>query len=1038
MRGNRGALGTLARLLLPLAVPLMVHACTGETVTEVSVSEVEVSPSAVSAVVGESVRLSAVVRDELGEELSSVSLLWSSDDPSVAEVDASGLVHARSSGRVLVRATYEGVSGTSNVRVFAGPGIETSMDSVALLAAVGRPSPEPQVVHVTNEGTGTLGGLTAQARHTDGDPAWLTAALDGSTAPASVTLTADSDELPAGVYAASLAIASSTSDVTPFEIPVTLRVAGVVVQATGGGTVVSESGSADSLLVVLGSSPVSDVVLRVTSGDVGEATVSPARLTFTPSTWETSQAISVVGVDDSTTDGDQATTVTVSVDDGASDPAYDLVADLTARVTTSDDDVAGLNVSESGGSTVVTEGGGSDGISVVLTAQPATDVELEVTSADPTEVTASPGRLTFTQGNWSAAQTVTVRGVDDAATDGDQVTSVTISVDAGASDGAFDAVEDQTVNVTTTDDDQGGFSVSESGGSTRVDETGATDDLGVVLTAEPSSSVVLDVTSSDPLEAVVSPGRLTFTPGNWSSLQAVTVRGVDDPSIDGEQTTTVTVAVDPAASDDAFDAVPDRTVTVTTSDDDAAALSVVESGGGTVVDEAGGTDDIRVALAAAPAADVVVDVTSADLAEATVAPTRLTFTSANWSVAQTVTVTGVDDPVTDGDQTTTITVSVDAAASDDAFDGAPDATVAVTITDDDQGGLAVSETAGSTVVSEAGGTDGFLVSLTAVPAADVVLDVTSGDPGEATVSPTRLTFTQASWSAAQTVTVTGVDDAVTDGDQATTVTVAVDPTASDDAYDGVADQTVGVTTTDDDAGGVTVSETGASTVVSEAGGTDELSVALAAQPISDVVVDVTTADPGEVTAFPTRLTFTAAGWSTPQTVTLSGVDDPALDGDQTTVVTVSVDVAASDDAFDAVAPLGVSVTTLDDDVAGIVVVESGGSTEMSEGGTDTFTVALTAAPLTSVVLAVSSADVSVATVFPGVLTFAPTDWSVPQTVTTTGTDDLVVDGAQVTTVTIGVVAAVSNAAYDAVADATVSVTTHDDDGGGAGAASAGG
>ena len=42
---------------------------------------------------------------------------------------------------------------------------------------------------------------------------------------------------------------------------------------------------------------------------------------------------------------------------------------------------------------------------------------------------------------------------------------------------------------------------------------------------------------------------------------------------------------------------------------------------------------------------------------------------------------------------------------------------------------------------------------------DVVLNVTSGDTGEATVSPSTLTFTAANWNQPQTVTVTGVDDA---------------------------------------------------------------------------------------------------------------------------------------------------------------------------------------------------------------------------------------------------------------------------------------
>ena len=50
---------------------------------------------------------------------------------------------------------------------------------------------------------------------------------------------------------------------------------------------------------------------------------------------------------------------------------------------------------------------------------------------------------------------------------------------------------------------------------------------------------------------------------------------------------------------------------------------------------------------------------------------------------------------------------------------------------------------------------------------------------EGTVSPATLTFTPANWNTAQTVTVTGVDDAVDDGDIAYTIVTA--PATSSDA-----------------------------------------------------------------------------------------------------------------------------------------------------------------------------------------------------------------------------------------------------------------
>jgi len=101
------------------------------------------------------------------------------------------------------------------------------------------------------------------------------------------------------------------------------------------------------------------------------------------------------------------------------------------------------------------------------------------------------------------------------------------------------------------------------------------------------------------------------------------------------------------------------------------------------VAEPGGTNTFTVQLGEEPTDDVTLTVTSGDFAEATTSPTTLTFTNANWDTPQTVTVTGIDD-TNPGDDTTTVTIAVDAALSDDEFDLAPEAGVAVTLVSDEQ------------------------------------------------------------------------------------------------------------------------------------------------------------------------------------------------------------------------------------------------------------------------------------------------------------------------------------------------------------------
>ena len=101
-------------------------------------------------------------------------------------------------------------------------------------------------------------------------------------------------------------------------------------------------------------------------------------------------------------------------------------------------------------------------------------------------------------------------------------------------------------------------------------------------------------------------------------------------------------------------------------------------------------------------------------------------------------------------------------STDPNYTGANAADVAVSNTDNDSAGITVTPTAGL-VTTEAAGTATFTVVLNTQPTADVTIALSSSDTTEGTVGPASLTFTNANWNVAQTVTVTGVDDAVVDG-----------------------------------------------------------------------------------------------------------------------------------------------------------------------------------------------------------------------------------------------------------------------------------
>src|SRR5207248_8941259 len=100
-----------------------------------------------------------------------------------------------------------------------------------------------------------------------------------------------------------------------------------------------------------------------------------------------------------------------------------------------------------------------------------------------------------------------------------------------------------------------------------------------------------------------------------------------------------------------------------------------------------------------------------------VAPASLTFTPQNWNVPQTVTVTGVDDFIDEGDVPYTI-VTAPATSADARYNGFDPSDVSVVNKSSHTAGITVTPTAGL-VTTEAGGSATFTVQLNSKPLANV-------------------------------------------------------------------------------------------------------------------------------------------------------------------------------------------------------------------------------------------------------------------------------------------------------------------------------
>jgi len=746
------------------------------------------------------------------------------------------------------------------------------------------------------------------------------------TTPQMVTVTGVDDDIDDGSQAFTITVGDPTSadgvydalgdadtpDVTGMNADddtagVTVTPSGVEPLAT------DETGTSATYDVVLDSEPLSDVSISIQSTDATEGQPDMASLTFTPMNWDMAQTVTVTGQDDFLADGNIAYNVNNEPASSA-DPVYDGIDPANVAFVNNDDgDLVGVTVTPNANPLVTTEAGGTDTFDVVLDAQPTMDVTISVTSNDTTEGTPDTAMLTFTMMNWNMAQTVTVTGVDDSLADGD-INYAIILGDTASGDTAWNGVPVDDVACLNQDDgDMVGVTVTPSATPLATTEAGGTSSFDVVLDSQPAAGqmVTINFDSNNTNEATVAPMSFVFDDMNWDTPQSATVTGVDDDIDDGDAA--FNIQFDPVVSGDpAYDALMIPSLSGLNADDDTAGITVAAATPLTT-DESGTTDSFTVVLDSEPTANVSIDVSSSDGTEGMVDMATLVFTNANWDTAQTVTVTGQDDPVVDGDINYTIVLDP-AVSTDPNYSGQNPADLAAVNQDDDNAGFTVTPTSGL-ITTEAGGTDSFTVVLDSQPSFDVNLPISSSDTTEGTVSTNMLTFTNANWDTPQMVTVTGVDDAIADGDQPYTV-VTGDPTSGDAVYDAltdadVADVSVTNQETPGKTAGVTVTPT-AGLVTTEAGGTDSYTVVLDTQPTADVTIPVASADPTEGVATPMSLTFTDMNWDTPQMVTVTGVDDFDIDTDIVYMVQ-NGPASSADPGYNGLAVADVEVTNINDD-----------------------------------------------------------------------------------------------------------------------------
>jgi hypothetical protein len=783
-----------------------------------------------------------------------------------------------------------------------------------------------------------------------------------------------------------------------------------------------EDGSTGTFTIVLNSKPRADVSIALGSSNTAEGSVSPDKVTFTPDNWKSPQTVTLRGVDDSMQDGNQPYKI-ITQNAVSDDPGYSGMEVPNVDATNVDNDTAGISVMVAANPLVTTEAGGTATFTVVLNSQPAKDTEVSfnLTSSDTTEGTVNPGTLKFTGANWNAPQTVTVKGVDDKLDDGRQAYRISFGTISSADPNyAGDKLKPLDVAMANSDNDTAGITLSDVSALTTTEKNAGTATFTVKLDTEPTANVTIGVSSSRTAEGTVAPAQLVFTPVNWNAPQTVTLTGVDDKVADGNQQYLVLLA--PAVSMDknyATKLPPNANITVTNLDDDSPGVRVTAPPG-ISTSEPATTATFTVELLSQPTADVTIPLASSKTSEGTVSPASLTFTAQNWNAPRTVTLTGANDNVQDGNQPYAIKFGPIASA-DAKYKAITVPDLAVTNRDDDTAAILVSPISGDTTEKNTG-TATFTIALQTQPTANVTIALTSSDTSEGTVSPALVTFTAVNWASPQVITVTGVDDKVQDGNQPYTIDIAAAMSA-DGNYDGKDPADVSLFNKDDDTANITVGKISGNT--SESGGTATFSIVLDTQPTADVSIGIASSNTAEGTVSEDSVTFTPANWSSPQVITVTGVDDDSTaDGGQP--YTINFGVSKSNDKnYNGRQPASLSLFNLDNDTPNIIVSATKGSTS-EDGTTFTFTINLLSKPKANVTIPIASSDEGEGTVSTDALVFTGSNWSSKQSVTVTGVNDSSVDGSAAYTILIGAPTS-TDTAYADIDPTDISMTNLDND-----------
>ncbi len=341
---------------------------------------------------------------------------------------------------------------------------------------------------------------------------------------------------------------------------------------------------------------------------------------------ETEAEISIRAVDDDLIEGSETFTVAL----GSLPTTVAEGTPSAIEITINDTDEARLNAPES----VVILEGNQETIEVSLTAIPSSEVSVEITGYEGTDLSVSPTTtLVFSPDRWDQPQELTLIAGED-----DDFLPDEVFLRMTASGGGYSGVT-HTLEVTIIDGNQPGLVVQS---SVLINE-GGEESFDVRLAQQPTDAVTVLISGTTGTDLVLqSTSVLKFSVSDWDQNQSVDLMAEEDP--DAEPDAPVQLLLNASAG--GYDGLSE-TVTVTIQENDQVGMVVEPTS--LRIDE-GESDVLSVYLTAQPSANVTVDISGFETSDLMIPSPSETFTPSGWQSPKEFTLEAGTDPDIENDE----------------------------------------------------------------------------------------------------------------------------------------------------------------------------------------------------------------------------------------------------------------------------------------------------------------------------------------------------------------------------------------------------